>query len=587
MLRLLLGLVPQLSGGQLAGEVAVLGLDPTRVPPRQMGAAGVGFLFQNPAEGFVADQVAEEVAFGPENLGLAVPEIELRVASSLAAVGLEGFHGRRLRQLSDGQRQRVAVAAALALEPRLLLLDEPTAHLDPATAREVLTVVMQACQERGTTLVLGEHRLGIVAPLVERVLVLAGGAVLADGPPRVVLAEPRLLNQGVPVPRATQAALTLGLGPPWPLTPQELAQKLLHQPRQPIPGAADSARHLPADGDRRGRAHGPDPSPPNRAAPGNQGPNAGHPRELTCDATPDRAGPATEPRPTRVQSQLVRQAVPDGADPGREPGEIVLEFQRVSYRYADSQGAAALADLSFTLAAGECMAVVGPSGAGKSTLARLALGLLRPDRGGVRLGGLPTDSTPVSDLAQVGGLVLQNPLLQLLASRVDDELRLGLGHLPMAEVERRVEEGLERFALASVRSRHPLALSEGQRRRVALAAVLVRQPRMLVLDEPTLGQDELQRVALASLIRSLAATGTAVLAISHDVELVNDACDSVLVLEGGRARTPLPLSLWSSPAELTAAGVPLADIPETAGRLTQAGWPVRARSVPDLASALR
>lgn len=560
MLRLLLGLVPQLSGGQLAGEVAVLGLDPTRVPPREMAAAGVGLLFQNPAEGFVADQVAEEVAFGPENLGLAVPEIERRVANSLAAVGLEGFRARRLRQLSEGQRQRVALAAALALQPRLLLLDEPTAHLDPATAGEVLAVVMQACQECGTTLVLGEHRLGIAAPLVHRVLVLAQGEVVADGPPRDVLAEPRLVAQGVPVPRATRAALALGQAPPWPLTPRELAKNLLRRPRQQISAALDAAGQPPID-TRRAGVSGLVASAPDQAAPGTIGSNPGDPRELA------------------------RDRAPDGTHTVQEPAAIVLEFRQVSYRYGDSQGPAALADFTFTLAAGECLAVVGPSGAGKSTLARLALGLLRPVDGLVRLGNLPTDSTPVSDLAQIGGLVLQNPLLQLLASRVDDELRLGLRHLPLDEVERRVEEALARFALAPVRSRHPLALSEGQRRRVALAAVLVRQPRLLVLDEPTLGQDELQRVALASLIRSLAATGTAVLAISHDVELVNDACDHVLVLDGGRARTPFPLSLWSTPAELASAGVPLADIPETARRLTRAGWALRARSISDLIEA--
>ncbi len=531
-LRLLLGLVPQLSGGRLAGSISVLDRDPTRVPPREMAAAGVGLLFQNPVEGFVAERVDEEVGFGPENLGLPVGEIDRRVADSLAAVGLAGLARRRTRELSAGQQQRVALAGALALQPRLLLLDEPTAHLDPASARSALALIARLNSERGTTVLLSEHRLGLAAPLVERILVLVGGRVTHDGPPRAVLAEPGLPGAGVPVPRATQAAVSLRLPPPVPLTPDELADAVLaFRPDESMSSSASGASR-PSTGSGRAetvqrRSHQP------------------------CDRAPRE----------------------------RPRGDAALIFDHVWFAYG--AGAAVVADVSFGLWPGERVALVGPSGAGKSTLARLALGLLRPERGRVTLAGLPTDGTPFPALARVGGLVLQNPLHQLLAERVDDELALGLQDLAPADRSARVEALLDSLDLRPLRDRHPLALSEGQRRRVALAAVLARRPRVLVLDEPTLGQDERQRAALVGIVADLASGGAAVLAISHDPEFVNDGCDRVLALDDGRLAADVDLATWS-PERVEAAGVPLADVPAAALRLSRLGQPVRARASADL-----
>lgn len=520
LLRLLLGLVPQFSGGQLAGEIEVLGRDPTLVPPREIAAAGVGLLFQNPIEGFVAERVADEVAFGPENLGVAPAEVDARIAEGLAAVGLEDYARRRLRDLSAGQQQRVAFAAALALRPRLLLLDEPTAHLDEGSAEEVLALVERVYCERGVSVLLSEHRLGLAAPRAGRVLVLADGRLRADGNPRAVFADAAVAESGVPVPRATQAAVRLGASSPVPLTPRELA--------------AWSVRALPPPAMARGQA-----SPP----------------------------PLEEPATTQDE-------------------RATLRFERVAFTYPRA-ATPALSEVSFSLRAGEVAALMGPSGAGKSTLARLALGLVKPSSGRVALGGLFTDHAPLSTLAQVGGLVLQNPLHQLLAERVEDELRLGLRALPAAEADARVERVLQAFGLDSLRERHPLLLSEGQRRRVALAAVLVRQPRVLILDEPTLGQDEHQRAALTSIVRQVAAEGTAVLAISHDAEFVNDACDRLLLLRAGSLVGDLPMDLaYHGPARLADAGAPLADVPATALLLSEQGRPTRARSVAGLVRAM-
>jgi len=225
LLRLLTGVVPQLTGGTLAGEVMVLGRDPTRVVPREMAAAGVALIQQNPAESLVASRVADEVAFGPRNLGLEPAEIHDRVERALRDVGLIDRRDAQTRTLSTGQQQRLALAAALAMRPRLLLADEPTAHLDPASAATLLALIADA-RRSGVAVLLAEHRLGLAAPLADRAVVIAGGRVVADGPPRRVFGDPSLSGRGVPVPRAAVAAVALRLNDPLPLTPAELARAI-------------------------------------------------------------------------------------------------------------------------------------------------------------------------------------------------------------------------------------------------------------------------------------------------------------------------------------------------------------------------
>jgi len=566
LLRLLLGLVPQFSGGRLAGNVSVLGIDPTMVAPRLVAAHGVALLAQNPVEGFVADRVADEVSFGPQYLGLEPAEVAGRVDQALQAVGLSGFHRRRLTELSLGQQQRVALAAAMAMKPQVLLLDEPTAHLHERAAREVLELVAELRAQTGIAVVLGEHRVGLALPYIERVVILVDGRVVADGTPENTLTSPFAIESGVPVPRVIRAGIEFGLNPP-PLTPGGLASALFSFPW----------------------AWTPPPSPPRRGERGSQsGSVSGGPWVRAAGEkalVEQRLGrlptwwPSHSPLPVGDNRALAqREHRASGGGEGKGVGspsdgvarEILLRFDHVSFTYKDSP-VPAPRDVSLDIRAGEVVALVGSSGSGKSTLSRLALGLLLPDTGRVVLSGVETRGARVSDLAQLGGLVLQNPLLQLLAETVEDELRLGLLNVPLADQNERVARVLERFDLQPFANRHPLTLSEGQRRRVALAATLVREPSLLVLDEPTLGQDEHGRSTLAAVTREVVARGGAVLAISHDPEFVNDACDRVAVLEDGAVTMLVSLTEGQAAVALERAGVALGGIPQASLVLARLG----------------
>lgn len=510
LLRLLMGIVPQRTGGSIAGEVHVLGADPTRVTPAELARRGVTLVQQDPLEGFVATRVEDEVAFGPEQLGLAATEIAARVREAQGAVGIAGLRRRDVRELSAGERQRVAIAAALALRPRLLLLDEPTALLDPATARAILALVARLGRETGATVIIAEHRIGDAAPLVDRAVVLVDGRLVTDGPPRSILADLALARRGVPLPRATQVALAARFRGAPPLTAAELADAIAPAAATPrMPTALE--RSEPAD--RRG---------------------------LGGDAA-------------------------------------VLRLEGLRYRYPGTERDA-VSDIDLVLRPGEVAALVGASGSGKTTLARLVLGLRRPTAGAVTLFG----RDPVGARREAA-LVMQEPLRQLLADTVAGEVALGLAPAERTEVE----PLLERFGLAGLRLRHPLTLSHGERRRVILAAALARRPRLLVLDEPTLGQDEQGRLELVEIMRELRAAGCAILAITHDPELVADVADRVLVVAAGRIAADLAHGEEAAAYDaLRSAGVLLGDVPETVRLLAARGVRLRARTVDELVTAL-
>ncbi|MCB7136215.1 ABC transporter ATP-binding protein [Cellulosimicrobium marinum] len=536
------GLVPHVVGADLDGSVVVRGRSTAEHTPPEL-SADVAMVFQDPDAQVVTGSVLDEVCFGPENLLLPTPEVLARAEDALRRVGLWERRADDPAVLSGGGRQRLAVACALALGSPLLVLDEPTANLDPAGTEELYAVLRDVVGRGDRAVLLVEHDLDAAVGLVDRVVVLdAAGRLVADGPVRDVLAgqADRLADLGVWLPTATLAALRL---------------------RDAGVLAADVALPLAPDDLTR----------------------------LLADVAPITHSSTLPPSD---QHGAARPAAHVAGEPDAEP-VLVVEHVTLRRGRGGRRGrgtAPVLRDVSLAVRPGELVAVVGANGAGKTTLAQLAAGVLRPRRGAlagrITVSGRDPARTDPRELARHVGFVFQNPEHQLVASRVDDELALGLRlrGVPEDEVTRRVEDVLHRFGLADLRDRHPFLLSGGQKRRLSVGTAIVCRPGVLVLDEPTYGQDRERAAELLDLLTALHHDGTAVVVVSHDMQLVAEHATRVVALtDGAVVADGRPEDVLADEALLRAAGLrtpPLAratrDLPAWCGVTRLADLPGRA-----------
>jgi energy-coupling factor transport system ATP-binding protein len=434
LLAALAGLLDERTAGQAEGELKVGGLDPRSVRER------TGIVFQDPESQLVMARAGDEVAFGLENRCVPTPEIWPRVDRALAQVGFGYGRDRPTDALSGGEQQRLALAGTFALGPRLLLLDEPTANLDPVGAALVRQSLEEILADPSLTLIVVEHRLAAALPLVRRAVVLeAGGGVVADGPPDEIFSR---------------------LG-------DQLAAAGVWVPDRPLARPA-----------RRGQA-------------------------------------ALQPM---VLAEGVTYTYPGEAD-------------------------AAVDGVDLHLNSGEVLAIIGANGSGKSTLALLLGGLVTPGLGRVMAGsGLPGAPTrPLAkwrarQLAAHVGSVFQDPEHQFLSERVGDELRLGpmRAGLSAAAVQERVDDLLARLHLAHLVDANPFTLSGGEKRRLSVGTALAAGPSVLLLDEPTFGQDRRTAVELLQLLAGLADAGSAVAIVTHDQPFAAALADRTVRLEHGR-----------------------------------------------------
>ncbi len=489
------GLIPHAVPADATGRVVVAGMDAADTPVATL-STHVAMVFQDPDAQLVTGSVLDEVAFGPENLLLPADVVLARAEESLRRVGLWERRGENPDALSGGGRQRLAIAAALAMGAPLLVLDEPTANLDPAGIEEVYAALADVVATGDRAIVLVEHNLDAAMDLVDRVVVLdAAGAVIAEGPARTVLREraAELRATGVWLPTATLAALRLRAAgyaiDPLPLTPAELHAALAALPAAsgPAPPAPRSARH----------------------------------------AAPD-AAPLVRVRGLEV----VRGR-------GRERRRVL-------------QG------VDLDIAAGEFVAIVGANGAGKTTLAQAIAGVRRPPRGTVTVAGDDIARLDPRRLSARIGFVFQNPEHQFIAATVFDEIAHGLRlqGLPEQAVTARTNEMLDRFGLSPLAEVHPFLLSGGQKRRLSVGTALVAGAEVVVLDEPTFGQDRARADALLRLLSDLRNAGTAIIVVSHDMQLVAEHADRMIVMEAGRIAAAAPTAaVFADEALLRRAGL--------------------------------
>ncbi len=518
------------------GTVLVGGYDTRDADGRARVRRLVGTVFQNPDNQIVAPVVEDDVAFGPENLGLPPEEIGARIGRALAAVGMSDHRRSDPHRLSGGQKQRVAIAGILALDPRCVCLDEPTSLLDPASRAEVGRVVRDLAAARHLVVLITHHAAEAVA--ADRVLVLGAGRVLADGSPTDVFGAPeRLRRWGVEPPPAVTVWAALR------------ARGLLGA--EPCLRMDDVVRRL-------GR-------PPEART----GPGAGDPeRSVAPDATRP-AGPAP--------------------DPAHAPRGVALAHVR--YTYADpalprAARRPALDGFGIRVAAGECVALLGRSGSGKSTVALHCAAILRPDGGVVTIDGVDpwlvrgrgARARALQAVRRRCGLVFQHPEEQFFEERVLDEVAFAPRNFG-ATREQASAAARDALALAGVPAevagRSPFELSGGQMRRVAIAAVLAARPAYLVLDEPTAGLDADGRAGVTALVRRLRAAGVGILLITHRMEEAAALADRAAVIQDGRLVGSGPVrEVFAQAARLGAWGLEPPDGAALLAALRARGWAV-------------
>jgi energy-coupling factor transport system ATP-binding protein len=471
-LRLLNGLVPHFYGGSFAGAVHVWGRNTLHHQPRDLSDL-VGFVFQDPEAQFVVDLVEDEIVFGMENLDLPQPIMRRRVEEVLDQLGIAHLRRRRISTLSGGERQRVAIAAVMAVQPRVLVLDEPTSQLDPHGAEEVLTALQKLNADLGLTIVLCEHRLERVVQYADRILYFderrttkdeSNPSSQASGvrPSSFVLAPTREALTTIPLVPPLQA-LGRALGwQPLPLTIKE-GRALVKEQRLELGRLGDSASI----------------------------------------------------------SQSLKLAISLPA----------LQISNLSLRYGEHE---ALYKTSLSIRSGQLLALMGRNGSGKSSLLRAIMGLAQPQEGRIELAGREISRLSVEERAKSIGYAPQDPRSILFHDTLWEELAFSLKNkLAQTAQGEQIEQTLAALDLSQHAQAYPRALSGGEAQRAALAAILVTEPAVLLLDEPTSGLDYQAKAELGRLLRARCAAGTTVIMATHDVELVAAIADRVALLGDG------------------------------------------------------
>jgi len=435
LMRCINGLAPGIYQGDLTGEVSIFGKDVQKLSMPQLSQQ-VGTLLQDPERQIVSSHVFNEVAFGLENLAVPRQRITYRVDETLEYLGISHLRDRETFQLSGGEKQKVALAGILAMQPKILLLDEPLASLDPASAAEALQLFRRLAGD-GISIMLVEHRVeDVLSILPEQVIYMEEGKIAFYG---------------------DVAGLLNTVDPHKIKLPAEVAVK---------------------------RLAGEEFTPPI---------------------------PVMQP----------------------DADQELVKFENVSFQYHPDDPLV-LKDNSFSVHKGDIIAILGPNGAGKSTLVKQAIGLLKPTRGQVLLEGVLSTKISVAQAARTVGYVFQSPTQMLFAPTVEEELTFGpknLGHTP-AQIQEDVGWAIRTVHLDGEQKTPPLALSFGQQKRVSIAAILAMRSRILIMDEPTAGQDYWNYISFMDSIVQMPGFD-AIIFITHDLDLALIYANRVLLLRDG------------------------------------------------------
>jgi len=432
LLKAINGLIPNRYEGVYEGEVRVKGVT-VKGASLALLSRLVGTVMQEVSKQLVLPNVEDDVAFGPCNLCYPRGEVRERVRRALESVDAYHLRDRDVNELSGGEKQRVAIAGILAMDPPIVLMDEPLANLDSEGVRLVQEQIKDF-KRRGKTLIIAEHRAEEVLEVgVDRVLFMDSGRVVKE------------------IRSESELERLVGL--------VKVPARILAR-RCPGPVLPDTPRPPPA-------------------------------------------------------------------------GKVAIKFENVSFDY---DGRPVLRDINLEIREGERVALLGNNGAGKSTLAKLILGILKPKKGRVLVYGMDTREKEVYELASYVGLVFQDPLTMLFARTVEEELSYGprnLGVTP-SEIAHRVAESASMCRIEHLLGYSPFASSYGEKKRIAVASILTMRPRVLILDEPTAGQDYASYTSFMDFVSGLVGTVGTLILITHDTDLAIEYTDRTVILSGGR-----------------------------------------------------
>jgi energy-coupling factor transport system ATP-binding protein len=469
----LAGVIPHYIEGEFEGKVFVDGIDVASHTIPE-ATTKLGLILQDPEDQIIGVTVRDDVAFGPCNLGLSKEVVLERVKNALKMVRLDGYEDRETFALSGGEKQRLAIAGILALGSNIIVADEPTSQLDPVGKKEVFETLLQLNKE-GKTIIMITHETDWAMKYSHRIGILSSGRLIAIGSPKEILSK-----------LGIDGLTRYGIRPPQiPHLFYKLSQKgvILEDP-----------------------------------------------------STWLNVEEATYRLSKLITKSLPKDVLPlNKCDKHYEERAIVVEDLWHIY----PNGIKALKGISLQIYKGEFVAIVGQNGSGKTTLVKHFNGLLKPTKGNVYVFGINTKDVTVSALSKFVGYVFQNPDNQLFASSVKEEIAFGPKNLGynQDEVEKMVEQALDFVGLKGLENEHPFHLSKAERQLVAFASVIAMKPKVIVVDEPTTGQDWAGTYKIMNMLKKLNEEGHTVIVVTHDMNIVAEYAERVIVLHSGRILT--------------------------------------------------
>jgi energy-coupling factor transport system ATP-binding protein len=470
--RTLNGLIPHFYSGVFEGEVIINGTSSINSSIAKL-AQSVGLIFQNPDNQIFALTVEKDIAFGLENLGYSKDNMIKEIDWALDITGINHLKDRATHELSGGQKQRLTIASVLAMHPEIIVMDEPTSFLDPLGAEKIFEVLKVLNEKYNMTIILIEHRTDLAVNYVDRILVFNDGKLVNDGAPEQVFQSEQTRLLGIEIPKIL-----------------ELGRKLMKNGVR-LPGLTlysdELLCHLKSFLSKRKKLNSID--------------------SYEFDYLKEINGSTQNP---------------------------VINILDVSFSYPN--GVQALDNISLSINKGEFIAIMGENGAGKSTLVKHLNKLLIPTAGRILFNDENIKQFSTAEISKKIGLVFQNPDDQLFEEDVEQEISFALKNFGFENdvITKRVDWALKLLDLEEYRKSSPFILSGGERKRVALASVLAWDPEILILDEPTIGQDHGQKERLSQFLFQLKMQGKTVIIVTHDVEFIAELQPQIILMSGGK-----------------------------------------------------